>query len=191
MQHHGAPTRLLDFTYSIYIAAYFAIEHADSDCAIWAVNSKWSLDESIKILRKQRIKNAPKLRKPYHEDDDLIVNDTLRHKRANKCSAIQTPFRLNERLRVQHGTFMFPSRVDETFEKNLQALPGWDRDLHVKKLILPEAFRRKAIVELFNMGISRRSLFPGLDGYAASLAVYTPLVGEKRWESEAVPRRNR
>src|SRR5437016_3319598 len=29
MQHHGAPTRLLDFSYSIYVAAYFALENAE------------------------------------------------------------------------------------------------------------------------------------------------------------------
>ena len=30
MQHHGAPTRLLDFSYSIYVAAYFALEESES-----------------------------------------------------------------------------------------------------------------------------------------------------------------
>lgn len=36
MQHHGAPTRLLDFTYSIFVACYFALEAADGDAAVWA-----------------------------------------------------------------------------------------------------------------------------------------------------------
>ena len=49
MQHYGGPTRLLDFTESAYIAAFFAYESIpkfisfnDSDCiAIWILNSSW------------------------------------------------------------------------------------------------------------------------------------------------------
>ncbi|MGH9423474.1 MAG: FRG domain-containing protein, partial [Thermoanaerobaculia bacterium] len=50
MQHHGAPTRLLDFSYSIYVAAYFALENSDGDCAVWGVSAPWALRESVSLL---------------------------------------------------------------------------------------------------------------------------------------------
>src|ERR1051325_10040142 len=38
IQHHGGPTRLLDFSYSFYVAAFFAMEFATGDAAIWAID---------------------------------------------------------------------------------------------------------------------------------------------------------
>ena len=73
MQHHGAPTRLLDFTYSVYVAAYFALENADSDgCAVWAVNGPWTLDRARNALLGLGKKSAKRLlmvTQEFHEKD--------------------------------------------------------------------------------------------------------------------------
>jgi hypothetical protein len=38
MQDHGAPTRLLDFTWSPYVAAFFALHNTTGEGVIWACN---------------------------------------------------------------------------------------------------------------------------------------------------------
>jgi hypothetical protein len=44
MQHYGAPTRLIDWTYSVYVALYFSLRgynENDSDHVLWAINLRW------------------------------------------------------------------------------------------------------------------------------------------------------
>lgn len=58
MQHHGTPTRLLDFTQSIYIAMYFALIDSTTDACIWAINDLWLIDEGIKLASKKVFKKT-------------------------------------------------------------------------------------------------------------------------------------
>ncbi len=59
MQHFGAPTRFLDWTYSLHIAVYFAIEAmTDDPCAVWAIHQKWLQREGMKLFESSS--NYPK-----------------------------------------------------------------------------------------------------------------------------------
>lgn len=181
MQHHGAPTRLLDFTYSIYVAFYFAIEMAEDDAAVWAVKGPWALQQSVGLMRAANKSGADKLLLPLNEGDEYIYNE-LFFSDPKVCVAYPAnPFRLNERLRIQQGIFLLPGAVSESFITNLTTMPGYEKPRNVLKLVIPYSLRREALRELFKMNISRTNLFPGLDGYAQSLNVYHSIFEPVRW----------
>lgn len=50
MQHHGAPTRLLDFSHSFYVAAFFSMESAEQDAAVWALSSEFTMGHTSNFL---------------------------------------------------------------------------------------------------------------------------------------------
>jgi len=175
MQHHGAPTRLLDCTYSPYIAAFFALEmllrsppREKRKAAIWAV--------SVTPISNDVIKNmipAGPLRTHFEELSRLRGGPSFRavFRDANPPLSFVTPinpFRLNERLIVQQGLFLCAGDVRRPFEANLEAVPGATDPANLKKVILPRSILSEAFLNLRKMNISAASLFPGIDGFARS-----------------------
>ena len=183
LQHHGAPTRCVDFTYSIYVAAYYALDHATGDCNVWALNTNWAVNSAMKALRGAGKTNVDVLLNPVGSGYEHAVFDALFKPPAVSCALPANPFRVNERLRIQKGLFVVTGNLATGFMENLEAMPDWESEGNLRRIIIPAGLRRQALEKLFYMNISRTSLFPGLDGYAQSLGVYHPYMNPKTWWS--------
>lgn len=168
MQHYGAPTRVLDWTYSPYIAAFFSLESASnpaSSSAVWAIDLHWCRQQATKVLRD--LLSEPNLRVPGHniwepaEFKRFFIDHSL------DFVAPVEPFSMNERLTLQQGLFLCQGNLSKSFEENLGAYE--DQENHILKFILPNKVRAQALIDLDSMGLSRATLFPGIDGFAQSL----------------------
>jgi hypothetical protein len=185
MQHYGAPTRLLDFSHSLFVATYFALKELPpirkssnkdgEDCVtteeypvVWAINQK-QLDDAFKA-------QYPNLDRVFSKSKDAWTWDSF-----NRVFALKTPlrfvrttnpYRLNERLVVQQGLFLCSGDISASFEKNLGAMFGTDPpiDRAVKIILKFElAAWKEALIYLQRMNMTAATLFPGLDGFAQSL----------------------
>jgi hypothetical protein len=176
MQHHGAPTRLLDFTWSPSVAAFFALERATVEAAVWAIFTPGLSNRPVRTIRaSQRVTRdemAPWIEGGY---------ERFFLKNKHRIVVAGEPLRMNQRLVAQSGTFVMPGILDEPIE----AIAA--RDSVVKFVLNTPKIRRRALEELYLMNISNATLFPGLDGLARSLAyelefhwAFDPTTGKKR-----------
>ncbi|MHC4478210.1 MAG: FRG domain-containing protein [Planctomycetota bacterium] len=189
MQHYGAPTRLMDWTYSFYIAVYFALAENEEGGVVWAFNAASANDPTQIESKIPKVSRLNELAKQFEARDDALgirgEGDKLKDL-AITCYLIENPFplvyavnpfRLNKRLTVQQGLFLLPGDGRKTFKENLRnhfenGIEDLQQNLHKIELKTVRGERKKILRKLRDMNITNEALFPGLGGFAKSVGEY-------------------
>jgi hypothetical protein len=171
MQHYGAPTRLLDWTYSFWAAVFFALEDAkisdEKSCAVWALQIDWWRDECV-------AKQVPELKEMLKEGSNLKreINFILKNQVKPGIWPLNA-YRLNERVIAQQALFVVPLDVTKTFMENLgDCSKGQQKpSQHIIKLVIPckKEIVSEAINYLYGHNMTSATFFPGVEGFARSI----------------------
>lgn len=171
MRHHGAPTRLLDWTYSFFVALYFAIARTEpgETPLIWAMN--------LGQLRR-KVESQDHLRELLRGDPNAkrqaTVDAIIDHTPRRPLVFPLNPWRMNRRLVVQQAVFLVPGDITMSFMENLEAVDAPTELIQEIPLSPDREFLREVTRELLAMNMSSTTLFPGLDGFARNLTALIP-----------------
>lgn len=146
VQHHGYPTPLLDWTYSPYVAAYFAYQNVTRE----DVNSATSKNKVRIFLFDQE---AWKTDYKQH----LHLSTANLHLSIGEFMAIE-----NERMIPQQAASTV-TNIDD-IESYITVCEQARNKTFLQAFDLPLSERDKVLHELRYMGITAGSMFPGLDG---------------------------
>jgi len=170
-KHHGLPTRLLDWTYSPYVALHFATADpacADEDAAVWCAD--------FAGLKRHL---PPRLRELLDDEGADAFSRELLDRAARSLRELDAlaggepfalffePPSLDARIVNQAALFSLLSspsaRLDEWLER--------DRGL-ARRIEIPAGLKPEVRDKLDQANVTERVLFPGLDGLCRWLARY-------------------
>lgn len=176
-QHHGLPTRLLDWTYSPYAALHFAtsnIETYDEDGVVWCVDYvelHKLLPQKLHWLLEKEGCNAFTTQLLSQGADSLEQFDKLGQK---DFVVFFEPPSLDDRIVNQFALFSVISDPAKTLDSLLENHPDLCR-----KIIIGHELKWEVRDKLDQINITERVMFPGLGGLCEWLKRhYSPRNGD-------------
>ena len=168
--HHGLPTRMLDWTYSPFVALHFAtadLSQYHNDAVVWCVNH----GETNRRLPEQ-------LRRELDEEGSNVFSVDMLNEVAKTFQELEAlsndpfivflePPSLEDRIVTQFALFSLMSTPNQRMDTWLEEHGDVSR-----RVIIPAGMKWEVRDKLDQAGITERMLFPGLDGLTAWLARY-------------------
>jgi hypothetical protein len=168
-QHHGLPTRLLDWTYSPFVAAHFATVEPTiaTDRAVWrldwkAVHRRFELPELALLI--QDLEGVLGGSRPFTPFALFAMRADAR-----PFACMLEPPSLDARIVAQSAAFTICSDKRQSFDRFLEA---HDLGGTLTKLVIPAKEAGRIRDQLDLVSVDERRLFPDLDGVASYLRRY-------------------
>ncbi len=201
-QHHSLPTRLLDWTYSPYVALHFATanhEKFDIDGVIWVVNFPEAHEllpdelrnclnaegaqaftvELLSTLARQGIA-APSAEEVSFSNVIRSLQEFDELSRAGEFLLFFEPPSLDQRIINQFALFSVMPTCERAIDDWLKRHPGLFR-----RIIIPAPKKWEFRDKLDQCNITERVLFPGLDGLGSWLRRhYSPKSGPQKADAD-------
>jgi hypothetical protein len=168
-QHHGLPTRLVDWTYSPFVALHFAtMRPRDYDCdgVVWCVNfveSNRLLPARLKAILEAEGSDTFTV-EMLSEFPTLRAFDSLGRE---PFVIFMEPPSLDARIVNQFALFSLMPTPSSRLDHWLESHP----DLY-RRVVVPAALKWEVRDKLDQANINERTLFPGLDGLSRWLERY-------------------
>jgi FRG domain len=175
MQHYGAPTRLLDFTESPYVASFFAIDNSKEFCSVYVINYMELLSSTRLLFATQRDDNSEEVNAYKYAGSmsaENVFDKLVLGNRQFAFVELVQPFYMFERIIQQQGLFLCQGDIKIDFESNLYAnylVASSNGHKPMYKIKIPNEWKMEIIKDLNRMNINHSTLFPGVEGYFKSV----------------------